>query len=180
MDWKFNLGGKKSEAPPDSNKAVLADGRNSAAPADGASAAPPGSAAEGIVEERKRRRDAGVPRGPRGGKLSPAEAQMAQAFEELYNPAVWENVMCGPADTMLAFSGKQLWSVSEKERQSLAITGAMTAKCFAVDNPKWLALSLLAIHAIQIYGSRITLHILERQKEEREAAERAKHGKPAT
>lgn len=173
LDWKF-LSGKKSA--PDAGASVLPDAGNPPAPSDSTTAAPPGSAAEGIVSERKRRKDAGVPRGSRGNQLSPAETQMAQAFAALYEPEVWENVMCGPADTMLAFSGKKLWEVSAQERKSLAITGAMTAKCFAVDNPKWLALSLLAIHAIQIYGSRIALHMIETKKEEKEAAEKAKRG----
>jgi hypothetical protein len=102
---------------------------------------------------------------------------MAAAFDEIYRPQTWEGIVCAPADTMLALSGRKLWEVSEKERTTLSTHAALTARFFAVENPKWLALTMLAISITHIYGARTVQHMHERrkEKEKEEAAEALKN-----
>jgi hypothetical protein len=138
----------------------------------GAPAGAPDSAAAKIIAERKQRRDAGSTRGARGDKLSESEKALYATFERLYEPEVWEGVVCAPADTMLAVSGRKLWNMSGQERKTLSVTASVTARCFAVENPKWLALAMLAITIGQIYGVRIAMHMAE-TKAERSAAAKA-------
>lgn len=126
----------------------------------------PDSASAQIVTGRKRRSDAGQSRGPRGEKLSDSEKALLTAFERLYQPEVWEGVVCAPADTMAAISGRKLWEISPQERKTLSVTASMTARCFAVENPKWLALTMLSITLAQIYGTRAVMHLNEVKKEE--------------
>ena len=118
---------------------------------------------------RQARRDKGITRGPRGEKLSEGEKALLATFEKLYDPEVWEGVVCAPADTMLAVSGRKLWEISEKERKTLAVTSSMTARCFAVENPKWLALIMLSITLAQIYGTRGMIHMAQLQEEKKKA-----------
>jgi len=153
----------KDEKPPDTPKLEIpgVDSPNQA----GVAASAPDSAAANILQERKTRRDKGVTRGPRGEKLSEGERQILATFERLYDPEVWEGVVCAPADTMLAVSGRALWSISDRERKTLSVTASMTARCFAVENPKWLALIMLSISLSQIYGTRAAMHFAEVKKE---------------
>ena len=132
----------------------------------GAENTAPDSASAGIVTGRKRRSDAGQPRGPRGEKLSDSEKALLTAFERLYQPEVWEGVVCAPADTMCALSGRKLWEISPQERKTLSVTASMTARCFAVENPKWLALIMLSITLAQIFGTRAVMHLNEVKKEQ--------------
>ena len=142
----------------------------------GPSAGLDASASAEILAGRKQRRDKGQSRGPRGEKLSDGEKALLATFERLYDPEVWEGVVCAPADTMLAMSGRAMWQISDRERKTLSVTASMTARCFAVDNPKWLALIMLSITLTQIYGTRAMMHMAELRKE-REAAKRAEQEK---
>lgn len=154
------------DKPPDSP--VLEIPGTSPASATGAPASATDSASQKIIGERKERRDKGIPRGPRGEKLSDSEKTLLTTFEKLYEPEVWEGVVCAPADTMLAISGRRLWNISPQERRTLSVTASVTARCFAVENPKWLALIMLSITLVQIYGTRAAMHLAETRKEERE------------
>jgi len=157
----------KDGKPPDSPDLAI-PGDASASPAGGTSPASD-SAAANIFAERKTRRDKGVRRGARGEKLSEGEAQIIATFEKLYAPEVWEGVVCAPADTMLAISGRKLWEISNRERTTLSVTASMTARCFAVENPKWLALIMLSITLAQIYGTRAMMHMHETAEERKRA-----------
>lgn len=168
LDW-FN---KKSDAKP-AAPFTLADSGSAQAPAAGTPSSPSSSASASIIEGRKTRADAGRPRGPRGEKLTPDQAAVAASFAELYRPEVWEGIVCAPADTMLSVSGRKLWDVSPRERTTLSVTAGMTAKCFAVENPKWLALAMLCITVSQIYGTRIALHMAERADEKKKEKAKA-------
>ena len=149
----------KDEKPPETPPLEIG-GMDSPTTPSGSSATAD-SAAAGIIAGRKQRRDKGISRGPRGEKLSESEKTILATFEKLYDPQVWEGVVCAPADTMLAISGRPLWKISDKERQTLAVTSSMTARCFAVENPKWLALIMLSITIAQIYGTRAAMHMAE-------------------
>jgi hypothetical protein len=135
----------------------------------GAPAGAPDAAAAKIIAERKQRRDAGIASGARSSKLSESEKTLLATFEKLYEPEVWEGVVCAPADTMLAVSGRKLWNMSGQERKTLSITASVTARCFAVENPKWLALAMLAITIAQIYGVRAAMHFAEMKAERNKA-----------
>lgn len=159
-------GGKKNENPAENSG-------GSQPSADGATPPAPDSASAAIIQGRKQRRSKQTPTGSRGEELSPSQTQMAQAFDELYRPETWEGIVCAPADTMLALSGRKLWEVSPPERKTLSTHAALTAKCFAVENPKWLALTMLAISIAHIYGARTVQHMAERRAEkEREQEEK--------
>jgi len=163
LDWF----GQKKDDPPKSTTLTLEDSGVIPPSTPSTSPAANSSAASGIIEGRKTRRDAGQPRGPRGEKLTQDQKALAESFAELYRPEVWEGIVCAPADTMLSVSGRRLWDISQRERTTLSVTASMTAKCFAVDNPKWLALAMLCITMSQIYGTRIALHMAERADEKK-------------
>lgn len=131
--------------------------------------------ADGIIAKRR-----GRPAGSGSkSKLDPRQAEMEKAFDALYAPETWEGIVCAPADTMLAVSGKQLWDMSDKERKTLSVHASLTARCFAVENPKYLALVMLSISIAQIYGARISMHMMERAKERKAEEMRNKAaGKP--
>lgn len=161
---------KPDDKPPESASLDLTG--SPAAGSAGATAPALDSASAEIIEGRKKRRDAGQPRGPRGEKLSDSEKALLANFEKLYEPEVWEGVVCAPADTMLAISGRKLWNISGQERKTLSVTASVTARCFAVENPKWLALIMLSITLAQIYGVRAAMHMAEVRKEEQDAKKR--------
>lgn len=124
------------------------------------------SASASIIEGRKKRSDAGIARGPRGQKLSEEQQQVYAALSELYKPQTWEGIVCGPADLMLAVSGRKLWDLSAKERETISIHASLTARFFALENPKWLALVMLCISVTEIYGTRAIMHIQEKKHED--------------
>mgnify|MGYP001279722420 CR=1 FL=1 len=158
---KSLFGGEANAASP----SLTFPGDTAATPSSPASGSPDSASAE-IMAGRKQRRDKGIARGPRGEKLSDSEKALLTAFERLYEPEVWEGVVCAPADTMAALSGRKLWEISDKERKTLSVTASMTARCFAVENPKWLALIMLSITLAQIYGTRAVMHLNEMKKEQ--------------
>lgn len=154
---------KPDDKPPDAAGMAL-PGLDAFTKASAPAGAPDAAAAK-IIAERKQRRDAGIARGARDGKLSESEKALFATFERLYEPEIWEGVVCAPADTMLAVSGRKLWNMSGQERKTLSVTASVTARCFAVENPKWLALAMLAITIAQIYGVRIAMHMAETKAE---------------
>jgi hypothetical protein len=68
---------------------------------------------------------------------------------------------------MVAVTGKKHWELSDDERDTLAKTGAATARCFAVTDPKWLALSLFSFSVISIYGGRLLKDFKDRVEEKK-------------
>lgn len=166
MLWRSKEPNDKPPATP-----TLEIGGSGAAATPSGAPSTPDSAAAQVV--RKRRSDAGQPRGPRGEKLSESEKAILATFEKLYEPEVWEGVVCAPADTMLALTGRVLWQISPQERKTLSVTASTTARCFSVENPKWLALVMLSITIAQIYGSRALMHAAEVRKEDQAKKMRA-------
>lgn len=137
---------------------------------------PGGSASAEVVAGRKRRSDAGRPRGSRGATASGGIPSLSQTqFAALYNPEVWSKALAAPADAMAAITGKKHWEVSEKEREALGATGSIAAQCFAVIDPRWLAVSLALITVLDVYGVRLAIDYSERKKK-REAEDKNKRG----
>jgi hypothetical protein len=82
-------------------------------------------------------------------------AEQAKVLDALLDPKVWRGAVAAPGDMMVAVTGKKHWELSDDERDTLAKTGAATARCFAFTDPKWLALSLFSFSILSIYGGRM-------------------------
>jgi hypothetical protein len=121
------------------------------------------SASQNVIKERKKRSDAGTARGVRGSTNANSIQTLSQAqFAQLYDPKIWAKALAAPADAMQAI-GKhpEIWKVSDNEREALGATGAIAAQCFAVSDPRWLAISLALITLIDVYGIRIAKEIAQ-------------------
>lgn len=144
-------------------------------PAAGASAgaagnAAPASASEAHIAGRKTRSDAGKPRGPRGAKSSGSIQPLSQTqFAQLYSPEVWGRILAGPATALAFTTGNKVWEVSPEEKNALGVSGSIAAQCFAVSDPKWLAVAIVAMTALEVYGVRTGIYLaeLKRQREEK-------------
>lgn len=91
-------------------------------------------------------------------------AEQAKVLEALLDPKVWKGAVAAPGDAMHALTGKEYWELSDEEKDTLAKTGAATARSFMVTDPKWLALSLFAFSVLSIYGSRMMKDLQERKQ----------------
>jgi hypothetical protein len=92
-----------------------------------------------------------------------ALAQQIKALDDLLDPKVWRAAMSAPGDAMVVMTGKKYWEITADESDTLAKTGAATARCFMLTDPKWLALSLFSFSILSIYGSRAMKEIMERK-----------------
>lgn len=107
--------------------------------------------------------------------------ELTAEFAQLFNPAVWEGIVRGPADLMLHVTGRELWDIPEKELKPLALGAAHSARLFLRTDPKWMALFMFSVSLSQVYGGRIAVHIAQTRKEAKEREEiaaRAMHSKP--
>lgn len=129
--------------------------------------------AAGIVGKRRGRpKGSGnkAPGEPGGTAISDeAAAKLRANFEQLYDPAVWEGLVSAPADIALAITGDETWNLSDKERKTLAVQAAATARCMAIENPMWLAISMLSVSLITIYGGRTMEYYSKKAKEKQDA-----------
>ena len=96
------------------------------------------------------------------GELRARQAEMQAQFDRLYDPIVWEGLVAAPANIALAITGSKVWDIPKDEIKSLSVQASVTARCFAVSDPKYLALSMLAISVITIYGGRTMQYFAEK------------------
>jgi hypothetical protein len=96
-----------------------------------------------------------------------AAIEAAKILDAILDPKVWRGAVAAPGDMMVAVTGKKHWELSDDERDTLAKTGAATARCFAVTDPKWLALSLFSFSVISIYGGRLLKDFKDRVEEKK-------------
>jgi hypothetical protein len=89
------------------------------------------------------------------GDTAQAIAEQAKILDAILDPKVWRGAVAAPGDMMVAVTGKAHWELSQDERDTLAKTGAATARCFAMTDPKWLALTLFSFSVLTIYGGRV-------------------------
>jgi hypothetical protein len=102
----------------------------------------------------------GTPAGTGGGgsvspELAIRQQELQAQFDRLYAPETWEGLVGAPAAVALAITGDEVWKVPKDEIRTLAIQASVTARCFAVSDPKYLALTMLAIGIATTYGSRV-------------------------
>lgn len=151
--------------PPDSSQSAGDSSPNSAT-----------TASEETIRQRKRRSDAGKPRGARGGELQQSATPIsAQQFAALYNPDLWGRTLAAPGDAMAAITGNKRWEISAQERTALGTSGSIAAQCFATSDPKWLAVSIALITVLEVYGIRIAAEMSDRKKAAEEEAKKKKN-----
>jgi len=97
-----------------------------------------------------------------GNSDATAIEQQAKILDAILDPKLWRGAVAAPGDMMVAITGRKHWELSDDERDTLAKTGAATARAFAVTDPKWLALSLCAFSVISIYGGRMIKDLQDR------------------
>lgn len=138
------------------------------------------SASASVIRERKKRSDAGQPRGPRSAKSADGLQSVSQPvisqqqFAQLYSPQLWEKAVCAPADAMAAVTGKAYWQISTGEREAVGASCSIAAQCFAVTDPRWLAASLAIVTVLDIYGVRFAMWMQEKNREKEEAEKKKK------
>jgi hypothetical protein len=96
-----------------------------------------------------------------------------RALEDLLDPKVWKGAMGAPGLALSAITNKDYWELSDEEKDTLAKTGAATARVLMVHDPRWLALSLFGFSVISIYGSRAVKYFEERRAEKKNALPKA-------
>jgi len=117
------------------------------------------------VSERKRAKDKSGKSAfsfEEGNSETLANEQQAKILDAILDPKVWRGAVAAPGDMMVAITGKAHWELNDNERDTLAKTGAATARAFAVVDPKWLALSLFSFSIISIYGGRMVKDLQDR------------------
>jgi len=102
-----------------------------------------------------------------GNSDAAAIEQQAKILDAILDPKVWRGAVAAPGDMMVAITGKAHWELSDDERDTLAKTGAATARAFAVTDPKWLALSLFSFSVLSIYGGRMVKDLQDRAEARR-------------
>jgi len=156
---------------PDLGGLVIENGASAGGAASAQDLPNSASASERTIRERKKRADAGQPRGPRtrtGEPSVPAISIPPALFAKLYEPAIWARALAAPADTMAAITGHKHWELSVEEKEHLGVTGSLAAQMFAVSDPRGLALAICAITVLDVYGVRLLME-LDARKKEREA-----------
>jgi hypothetical protein len=128
-----------------------------------------GSASEKTIKERKTRSDAGQPRGSRKATVTQGVPLIPpEAFAKLYSPDIWGKVLTSPADAIAAVTGSKIWEVTKEEREMLGATGSVAAQCFAISDPRYLALSLCLIGLIDVYATRAAMYYAEKKKQKKD------------
>ena len=113
--------------------------------------------AEKIAEE--------IPQSPDQKKANSDLAKLAKELDKIFTPDNFRGVVRAPADLMLAASGRKIWDIPEKEIDTLATTGALTARNFVKTDPKWISLILFSMALLTTYGGRAGMHYQEVKKE---------------
>lgn len=120
--------------------------------------------------KRREQSDSGKGVDPVATANAASIVEQAKILDALLDPKVWRGAVAAPGDMMVAVTGKKHWELSDDERDTLAKTGAATARCFAVTDPKWLALSLFAFSVISIYGGRMMKDMKDKADEKKNAS----------
>lgn len=125
--------------------------------------------AEQIVDRGRGRPKGSFKKSPGNAKPDPSanfddgrRAELQAQFDRLYDPVVWEGIVAAPANIALAFTGSKIWDLPADEKKTLAIQASVTARCFAVADPKYLALTMLSISILTIYGGRALQYYTEK------------------
>lgn len=95
-------------------------------------------------------------------ELAARKAELQAQFDRLYAPEVWEGIVAAPANVALAITGNKIWDLPDKEVKVLSVQAAVTARCFAVSDPKWLALTMLFVSLATTYGARAAEYYSEK------------------
>lgn len=152
----------------------MAADENNKSGESGATAGATTAATAGATEiiKRKRGRPAGSTANASGENRSAAgagidtaqRAELQAQFDALYDPKVWKGLVAAPANIAMFATGSKVWDIPEPEIEALAIQASVTARCFAVADPKYLALTMLAISIITIYGGRTLQYFSEKNE----------------
>lgn len=126
------------------------------------------TAARATIDERKQRRGRPSKSEKRAFTFEDADvAERAKALDLIFDEKAWKGAVGAPGDAAFALTGKEYWQLSEEEKDTLAKTGAATARAFLITDPRWLALSLFSLSILSIYGSRLMKHVAEKNAEKK-------------
>lgn len=90
--------------------------------------------------------------------------EISRELEKLYSPDNFRGIVKAPADIMALATGSKVWELQKDEIDTLSVNASLTAKYFLVTDPKWVALTMLAISVTTIYGGRVAMHLAEKRK----------------
>jgi len=97
--------------------------------------------------------------------ISPELArELQKQVEACYDPKAWGALLAAPADVMLSLTGGGHWNLGNEERATLGAAGSTAARFMSIDNPRTLALMMLASALFAIYVPRITTELKKRKQ----------------
>ena len=96
--------------------------------------------------------------------------EMSKELDKMFSPSNFRGIVRGPADFMLATTGRKLWDLPKEEVDTLASTASLTARHFLSTDPKWLALTLFSMSLLTTYGTRAAMHVQMTRDEKKTTA----------
>lgn len=92
--------------------------------------------------------------------------KIQQELEKIFDPAIWEPILCLPANLMLAYTGdEKTWNLSDKEIKTMANTTSVAMRHVGIEDPKWFAIAMASVAIIMVYAPRTTKHfMIQRQR----------------
>lgn len=86
--------------------------------------------------------------------------KIAQDLEKIFDPNLWEPLMALPANAMLAWTGdEKTWNLSDKEVKTMGSTASTAMRYVGIDDPKWLAVSMMFASIAMVYAPRTIRHL---------------------
>ena len=92
-------------------------------------------------------------------------AELTRQLEACYDPKAWGALLAAPADVALTLTGRKHWNVSSEERATLGAAGSTAARFMSINNPRTLALMMLASALFAVYVPRLTQELAARRSE---------------
>lgn len=86
--------------------------------------------------------------------------KMAQEFEKVFAPELWEPLMSLPANAMLAWTGdEKTWNLTDKEIKTMGSTASTAMRYVGITDPKWLAMAMMFASVAMVYAPRTIRHL---------------------
>lgn len=103
--------------------------------------------------------------------LSPElSAEIQRQLEQCYDPKAWGALLAAPCAVMETLTGGKHWDISKDEEATLGAAGSTAARFMAVNNPRAMAMMMLASALFAVYVPRITIELKIRKKEQQKDA----------
>lgn len=112
---------------------------------------------------KKRGRPAGI-----GNKAAKSKSDDLQAgLEDLYKPEAWEEVAALPFNVRRAMTGSEVFELSKPQKSILGASLAASMKTLELIDPKYVALTVLAINMTTIFAEKEVQYRISKKRDEK-------------